>query len=887
MALGKSNRQFRLPWRTGPRIRADLDTELQFHLDMRREELMASGLSRDDARREAEREFGDLAYTRQYCEGQDRVADRDVRRAEWLSEFVDDIKWTLRGIRRRPSYTAVIVLTLALGVGANAAVFSVLNAVLLHGASYREPDRLVAIDENNVPGGARYSDVAAAEYLDWTSATRSFEGIAAAGQRSLTYAEGTTPVQISGRRVSANYFDVLGVAPALGRTFRSGEDRGVNRVIVLTDGIWRRLFGADSSVVGRQVPFSGDSYTVIGVLRPEFVFPGAIPQVFIPIDFAAAMADVNRARKFHFTHAVGRLRPGVTPTEGAAELLAIAHRAEQANPDVSTGHFVSVRPLQDAVVGGIRPTLFALAGAALFVLLIACSNVANLALARTQSRRREIAVRTALGASHSRLVRQTLTESVVLALLGGVAGTLAGLLATPALIALYPRALPPGFVVHVEPAVLLFATLIASLSGVAFGLLPAISARRGADASVLRDGARSSTVGASGTRTRRVLVASQLATAMILLVGAGLLVRTLERLQSIDLGFDGDQVVTMGLSLPGAKYSDRESILRFWDALLARLQHEPGFASLSLSGSAPLLGGSGAGLEIEGQPNNGPPPTIRYTTASEDFLRTLRVPVRAGRAFTREDRTQSTPLVMVNEAAARKFWPGQNPIGAHVRLGPDPSQPWGEVIGVVGDYRQENLDDVPPPLAITFFHQDVWSSMTLSVRTTDAAPEARRKVATAVRELDPTLAVQSPFALTDAIAATLAPRRFAMSLLAVFAGVALLLAIVGVYGVTAYGVNERTREFGIRLALGAIPRHILGIVVKQTLKVAAVGLGIGLVCAIGLTRFLSGLLYGVRPLDVVTFASVGVLLLGATLAACWLPARRASSVDPMHTLRDE
>jgi len=440
---------------------------------------MATGMNRGDARREAQREFGDLAYTRRYCETQDLAADRQFRRAEWGAEFVDDLKWTMRGIRRRPSFAAIVAITLALGVGANAAVFSVLNAVLLHGAPYREADRLVAIDENNVPGGARYSDVAAAEYLDWTTATRSFEGIATAGQRSFTYAEGPAPVQIPGRRVSANFFDVLGVVPALGRTFQAGEDRGVNRVVVLTDGAWRRLFGADRSIVGRQVPFSGDAYTIIGVLKPDFVFPGAVPQLFVPIDFTAAMSDVNRARKFHFSHAIGRLKRGVTPTEGMAELQAIAHRAELANPDVSTGHLVSVRSLRDAVVGGVRPTLLALAGAAAFVLLIACANVANLALARTQTRRREIAVRTALGASRGRLVRQTLTESVVLGLLGGLAGTIAGLVATPALIALYPRALPPGTTVHVKPAVLIFATLIALLSGVAFGVLPAISATRG------------------------------------------------------------------------------------------------------------------------------------------------------------------------------------------------------------------------------------------------------------------------------------------------------------------------------------------------------------------------------------------------------------------------
>ena len=542
-----------------------------------------------------------------------------------------------------------------------------------------------------------------------------------------------------------------------------------------------------------------------------------------------------------------------------AELQAIAHRAEQANPDVSDGHLVSVRPLRDAVVGGIRPTLLALAGAASFVLLIACANVANLALARTQTRRREIAVRTALGASRSRLVRQTLTESVVLALLGGLAGTAAGLLATPALIALYPRALPPGMTVHVEPAVLIFATLIAMLSGVAFGVLPAISTTRGGDASMLRDGNRGSTTGASGTRTRRVLVASQLATAMILLVGAGLLVRTLQRLQSIDLGFDGQQVVTMGISLPGAKYAERKSIMQFWDALLARLQHEPGFASLSLSGSAPLLGGSGAGLVIQGRETERP-------SARDSLHRCVAKTFSVRCAFRCAPDADSR--VKTARRRRRSCWSlkppressGQDRIRSvrMCRLGPDPSRPWAEVVGVVGDYRQENLDDVPPPLAITFFHQDVWSSMTLSVRTGDAPAEARKKVA-AGRARARSVARRSESVCADgshrgepgpASIRDVAARRVR--------GRGVALAIVGVYGVTAYGVTERTREFGIRLALGAIPKNILAIVVKQTFRWPRVGLAIGLVCAIGLTRFLRGLLYGVQPLDVATFASVGL-----------------------------
>jgi putative ABC transport system permease protein len=878
---------FRLPWRSAAGLRTDLETELQFYLDMRTDDLAGAGMTRDDARAQAQREFGDIEFTRRYCETLDRAAEREERRAEWLSELWSDLKWTLRGMRHRPGFTALVAMTLALGVGANTAVFSVINSVLLRPSPFPEPDRLVAVDENNVPGGNIHSDVAAAEYLDWTGATRSLSGIAGAGQRSLTFAEGPTPEQIPGRRVTANFFDVLGAKPALGRTFASGEDRGVNHVVVLTDGLWRRLFGADPAIVGHTVVLSGDAYVVVGVLRPDFVFPGATPQLFVPVDLTAAIADANRARKFHFMHAFARLRPGKTVGDATAELLTIAHRTERDHPDESTGHLVTVRGLREAVVADVEPTILLLAGAAAFVLLIACANVANLSLSRALSRRREIAVRIALGASRQRLVRQILTESLLLALVGGAIGAGIASLATPPLLTLYPRALPPGYTVHVAPLVLVCSLVLTTAAAIGFGLFPALASGREGASPALRDGARGSTLGRSTGRTRRVLVVTQMTLAMVLLIGAGLLVRTLARLQTLDLGFVSDRVTAIGISLSGAKYADRMSILSFWDALLDGVRRVPGVTAVAVASSAPLLGGSGASLVIQGRSLSGPPPDIRYGNASEDYLRALNISLRAGRMFEPTDRSNPTPLVLINETAARMFWPGQSAVGANVRLGPDPSVPWAKVVGVVGDFRSESIDAPIQPLALTYFHQDIWGfSMTLIVRADRSAKEVRAAVAGIVHDLDPALAVQNGVALTDVVAASLAPRRFALSLLGVFALIALVLAVVGLYGVIGYGVTARRQEFGVRLALGATSRQVVGMVVGEGVRLAVAGLGFGVVCAFALTRFLGGLLFGVRPLDLQTFSGVALLLLAAAIAAAWLPARQAAGVDPTQALRD-
>lgn len=884
----KRRREVRLPWRNGARIRADLADELEFHLQMRAEELMAKGMDKADARREAEREFGDRERTRQYCERMDRGSDRADRVREWWSGFWQDLRMVARGARLRPGYAVVVIATLALGVGANTAVFSVLDSVLLRGLPFPHADRLVTVDELNLRVGRVRSDIAVAEYLDWSARQRSFVGIAVHGQSALTYDGTKAPVMLAGRRVSANFFDVLGTRAVLGRTFALGEDRGVNRVVVLTNGAWTRLFGEDKGIVGRRIVLGGDSYTVIGVLPSDFLMPGMTPRdYFVPINVDAAMADVNRARKWHFLHGFARVKDGVTIETAAAELTSIARSIERENPGVSDGHLTTVLPMQQAMVGDVRPTILALMGAAAFVLLIAAANLANLALGRALLRRREFAVRAALGATRARLARIALTESVSLSLLGGAIGAVIAWKGTPALVALYPSAVPPSLDIHINIVALAFALGISAATGVVFGLAPVTGSWRDRLTASLGDGARGSSAGRPHTRARNALVVVQIALAIVLVVGAGLLVQTLSRLQSLNLGYSPKNVSFVWVNLTGPKYRERQAITQFWETVLARLRREPGMESVALAGTLPLTGGSGASLAIEGRPNTAPLPDIRYSVFSDGLLATVGVPLVAGRDFNESDTREGARVALINESLAKKFWPGQNPIGAHIRLGPDPTEPWSEVVGVVGDYRQEELDAPVPPLAINAYRQDTWGGLLITVKSTEPAKTLQSVIETAVHDLDPAIAVGAPTPLGAMISGAVGQRRFAMSVLAAFGAVALVLAIVGVYGVIAYSVTARRQEFGVRIALGAFPRQLVMSVLAYGARLAAIGLVFGVVAAVFLTRFLSSLLFEVRPLDVGTFAGAALALVVATLAACWLPARRAARVDPVIAMRVE
>lgn len=879
-------RPFRFPWRSTTRIRADVDDELSFHIDMRTRELLAGGMSEAEARREATREFGDVEFTREYCRRLDEGGERAERRGEWFVDLRQDLTQAIRVLRRSPAFLAIALVTIALGVGANSAIFTVVRGVLLRPLPFAQPDRLVAVYEDNRPDHSPRSQLAAADYVDYHSQQASLTDIGIVGYASLDYQGATEPVALHGLRFSANVFSILGVPPMLGRAFAPGEDQpGKTNVVVLSFATWRGVFGGDSTVVGRSVVMSGTPMTIIGVMPPRFIF-GGDEQFWTPFNIQGQLADVNRSRKFHNMVAVARLRPGVTPPRAESDLLTIAHRNEQAFPASNTGHLVSVVPLHSALVGDARTALLVLAGAAACVLLIACANLANLVFARTLGRQRELAVRAALGAGRGRLVRQLLTESLLLALIGGMAGSAVGSAATRALLAVAPDALPHVGDVAIDPMVVGFALIVSLGGGLVFGLVPAWVGSHTDTERTLRDTSRA-VVGRRAERWRRILVAGQTALTVVLLICAGLLVRSLDRLQRVELGFDPAHVLLVNLALTSNAYDTRPKIAQFYETLLERIRPTPGVRSVGAGSSVPLRGSSTAGLHIEGEPMpNGPLPSIGYTAVSDDYFRSLGIPLRSGRGFISQDAAGAEPrAVVVNDEAVRRFWGGRNPVGARIQLGPDPQEPFYLVVGVVGNVRQDGFDAAPRPVAYTSYRQEGESYLTLVIKTTGDPMHALPAVRAAVRELDRTLPLTRVTTMEDVAGNSLSRRRFSMLLLATFAAVSLVLAVVGTYGVMAYTVSARTPELGVRIALGATTSNVLGLVVGQSMLTSTLGIAAGVAGAVALTRTIRGMLYGVGPADVTTFVVVTSVLLAACALAAFIPARRATRIDPVEALR--
>jgi predicted permease len=627
--------------------------------------------------------------------------------------------------------------------------------------------------------------------------------------------------------------------------------------------------------------------TVIGVLPPSFFFPTASEaEFFIPLDLAPILGDVNRARKFHNLGVVGRLRPDVTLERGRADLIAIMRELEREYPDANTKKSVTVMGIREAIVGDTRPALLVLLGASVLVLLIACANVAGMLLSRAVTRRQELAVRAALGAGRARLVRQLVTESLVLAVFGGLAGLAIAAVGTRALISAASTMLPAASQVTVNASVLatMFAVTIAC--GAIFGLVPALAASRGMH-DALKDATRGSSSGAGRHRLRTILVTGQLALAVVLLIGAGLLVRSLTQLQRTDLGYSLDSVLTFELNLGGPRYNSSEVQDQFFDALYSRIAALPGVVAVGGSGNIPLRGGSSASLAIDGRPvPEGRLPEVGYQPVSDDLFKAMGIPLKSGRAFGASDHNTAPRVAMVSEGLAKAQWPNANPIGARIRLGPNPASPLHEIVGVVGDVRM-GVSEPPRPTVYVSARQDHWGGAAIVVRTTGDPMALLPAVRREVRAIDATLPVTSASSMRQAQAERLTDRRLPMQLMAAFALLALALAAVGVYGVMAYSVASRTREIGVRVALGAQPRNVFGMVVRQGLGPAAVGLALGLVGAVALGGVLRKLLYGVAPTDPATFAAVTVVLLAVAVAACLVPARRALKVDPLDALRSE
>ncbi|HEY0970925.1 MAG TPA: ABC transporter permease [Gemmatimonadales bacterium] len=798
-----------------------------------------------------------------------------------MEALLQDVRYALRTLRRNIGFTAAAVLTLALGIGANAAIFGIVNGVLLRPLPYAEPDRLVMM-WGTYPEFGRTS-TSLPDFLDWREGAASFESMAASHGGTYNLTGTGEPEQLTASRVTANFFGTLGVHPVLGRGFLPDEDRGGDNVAVLSHGLWRRRFGGDPSILGRAIQLSGQPYTVVGVAPEGFRFMDEV-DLWTPTNL-----DMEVPRRAEFLTVFGRLRPGVTVERADAELAGVLARLAREFPQTNATIGSEVVSMHTDFVGDVRTALLVFSGAVGLVLLIACANVANLLLARATAREREMAVRTAIGAGRGRIVRQLLTESVVIALLGAALGLAIAVAGVALLRGSQAELLPRIQEVRVDGAVVLFALALAVATGILFGLAPALRLSRGAVHDSLKEGARGATGGAAA-RIRNALVLSEVALALVLLVGAGLLVRSFERLNQVDLGFDPGSVLTYELLLPSAKFEDVEQLPVAYDELLERTRAIPGVSAVAVSNNLPMGGAGYLSFTIEGRT---PPPDafedIQPFNVTPGHFSVLRIPLRAGRLIEARDAAGAPPVAVVNEELVRRFLDGRDPIGRRITFG-DPSNPettWMTIVGVVGNVAQEGVTAAPYPQLYRSLHQFPGRGVFVSMRTAgdpDAVAGAARR---ALRALDPELPLTDLMTMEQRVSADLARPRVSVALLGVFAGIALLLAAIGIYGVISYAVAQRTREIGIRMALGASTADVRRLVVRQGMAPALIGIAVGVVGALAVTRVMSSLLYGVSATDPVTFVGVPVVLAVIALAAAYVPARRATLVEPVNALRAE
>jgi putative ABC transport system permease protein len=809
------------------------------------------------------------------------------------ADLTHDLRYALRSLAKAPGFAFIVLLTLALGIGANTAIFTVLNAVLLRPLPFPDSDRLVALRETFGQGFS--GSVAGPNVADWRNRSRSFSGILAFRASSRALVGDGQPEQVFTAMVSADFFRTLGVAPALGRGFAEGEDQGVGTVAVLSDGLWRSRYGADPGVIGRTIVLSGQPYTVIGVAPAGFTYPGNAV-AWLPMEYGLGR---SAQRSSHSYDVVGRLAPGVTLDAARAELASIARALEREYPVENAGRGVELAPLAADTVKEARPVLLVLGGAALFVLLIACANVANLFLARAAVRQRELAVRSALGAGRWRLARQVLVEGVLLALAGGLVGLLLAIWGVDLLVAMRPRGIPRLGEIGVDRATLAFALLVSLAVGIGFALFPALTLSRGDPADAFRGEGRGVTGGRTRGRFRAALVVAQVSLALVLLAGAALLVVTVRRLALIDPGFDPRGAYTFEFTIPPGKYPDRarhdQYLTRVIDVVSRVRETRAAGATFYL----PLGNGQVNGdFTVEGAPPAAPgrEQYANFRMVTGDYFGALAIPLRRGRLFTPEDRAGAPHVAVVNEALARMAWPDQDPIGRRLTFGDGQDDPdWMEVVGVVANVKSNGLTaDIGPEIFVPFSQitADLWTVFTplpvsVVVRSDGDLETVGGAIKTAIHSVDPDQPVTGPSPAGDLVAAAVARQRFGMLLLLAFGGLALLLAAVGVYGVMAYAVSQRTRELGIRLALGARPGAVRALVLGEGMLLAALGIGLGLVGALVLGRLLVGLLYGVRPTDPRVLAAVCLLLGAASVVACLVPAVRATRVNPVDALRSD
>jgi predicted permease len=807
-----------------------------------------------------------------------------------MTTLRQDLRYALRWLAKNPGFTAVAIATLALGIGANTAIFSVVRGILLRPLPYTEPERIVQVWETAERQGLRRDEIPFAPpvFRDWRDQNRSMEALAAYTDWTFNVSGGESPERLRAALVSADFFKLLGVRPLIGRTFAAGEDvAGKDALAVIASNLWTRRFGRDPRAVGSAITLDGTAFTIIGVVPAGLPLYDLDPgtEVFVPTSRGFALDNRNG----HYLGAIGRLRPGIALDAARSDFSALASRLEHEHPNSDRGFGARLLPAQEQMVGSVRPALLALLGAVVVVLLIAAGNVANMLLARASAREKEIAVRAALGAGRGRLLRQLLTESLLLSLGGCLVGVLLALWGVDLLKALAPSDIPRLGEVRLDLAVVAFAVGSSLVTGLAFGLVPAWQVSRAALSEMLRD--RSSSALRRGGRVRSVLVGGELALSLILVVGAALLIQSFTRLKHERLGFDTRDIFTFQLDLPEARYGKDLATIAFHDRLLEKLRGLPGVSGVATITGLPLTGDRTMNLafQVEGRPTEpGKVLSARYNSVSPDFFSLLRVPIVKGRGFTNADAASATRVVVISASMATTYFPGEEPIGKRISLSGDPKpEDWATIVGIAAGTRDTSPDRAPAPQFYMPFAQHPITGISGLVRSRRDARALATEIRAAVSALDAEQPVHSLRPMDAVVADSLGQPRFRTFLLALFGFVAMALASVGIYGVMAYSVAQRTQEIGIRMALGAARGDVLRLVFRQVLRLTGLAVAAGLAGAFLVSRSLESLLYGVRPTDPATFGAVAALLVGVAVLAAYVPARRATRIDPTTALRQE
>jgi len=810
-----------------------------------------------------------------------------------MDSIIKDIRYGVRGIFKHPGFTVIVVITLALGIGASTAIFSVVDSVLLRRLPYTTADRIVAIQELN-PDGKRIQ-VTSANFLDWRAQNTVFEHLAAIKQTTSNLALSDHAERIELAQTNANFFDVFGIKPQYGRLFiTQDEQAGHDPVVVLSDALWQRRFGADPSLVGKPITLDGANYTVIGIAPAGFQYPNKTEVWVPPLKLAPELypdQDLTGNRRMGYLAAVALLKPGVSQSQAASEMETITARLRQQFPDTNNRRFNRVVSLHEHLIGDTNKLLWLLLGAVTFVLLIGCANVANLLLASGASRQKEMAIRTALGASRGRVIRQLFTESTILALTGGAVGLIIAYWGVAGITKLLPNDFPRLNEIHIDLRILGFTFIASVLTGMLFGIVPALQISRPDVQEAIKETGRGTAGSRRQSRFRQALIVVEVALSVVLLVGAGLLFRSFMRLQSVETGFKSQQVLTANLTPSGPNYSEQAQFNKFYSQVLEKLSATPGVQDAGLINTLPLDKGPTTAFRVEGRPVTTPDkwPQVSYRVVTPNYFRAMGIPVLQGRTYTERD-SGDAPLVMIaNQQLVREIFPNENPIGKRITFGsPVGTEPnWFEIVGVVGNVRSLELREEPTAELYFSSLQEFWVGMSLVVRSNVEPSSLSGSLRQVVNEIDKSVPVSNVRTMDHVVSESITQPRFNLFLLGLFSTVAMLLSAAGIYGVTAYTVSQRTHELGIRIALGAQVSDVLKMILGQGMAVIGIGLIVGLAAAFGLMRLLRSLLYGVGENDPLTFVAITGVLLLVALLACYIPARRATKVDPLEALRYE